>query len=354
MTVLWGEPDPNRLSDQDLYSYKIGGTEGIKQHTNDSLVQNSWAQLVARGESLHLVYFGYPGGDPDLFYVQSEKGVWSTPLDLTSAFETTATTRDYAPSLAFSPTGERAIAYVSEKSITSSPGEIRVLFFDELGAKGPPVTVIPTAGDGCDSPNAGFDKNGKLHVVATCGKVLNQQIFYATNAEGTWVTTALPKGLLGDNASSMQPALDGVRFHLVFTRLKACLADPTKNCSSTQYRKVGPGTSDELVDLTAKSLKDAFKPSLGVDAEDRVFVALQSYNPARRAEIYVVWSNPDGTFSAPKNLTPGNTITQDMNAGNWVFDAQNLPHLVFERLDMGSDPTNSDIMRAYIDGFDEG
>jgi hypothetical protein len=355
--AAWAEPDVQEVLDEDIVTSTRTDTmwADASPRTNDSGIQNAYPRLVHSGNVAHLVWGGYPGGDNDLFYARYENGTWTARADLTTSFETTPANRrdDRIPAIAIGPQGELAIAYASSPADgngnPSGPFEIRVLRLDAQGkTSAAPSTVIPAPGaDTCGEATIAFDHAGKLHVVADCGPVFNEDLYYATDASGAWTHVVIPGGAGRDDYGarlSLDP--DGATLHLASLAFTAC-SGGSGTCADVVYRRIAAGgTFGSEVNVTATGGQDELTPALGVDPFGRPIIAFHRTNTQGFFDIFVTWSEDGGTaFAAPRTVTPGTDDRDDQQADSIVFDALGLPHFAFHET-VVADPINTEIMHA--------
>ena len=186
--AAWSEPDSENLMDQDIWvARQSAGAWQAEARTRETGVQMAFPTLAARGSTVHVAFSGAPAGRNAVFYSRNDGSGWSVNADLTSDFEAGAPCSNVQPSLALAADGAIAIAYVSRPAATDKR-EVRVLRLDATGTPlGAPETVIPAPAEGhCYVPSAAFDRAGKLHVVADCGPIFAEDIYYASDASGAW------------------------------------------------------------------------------------------------------------------------------------------------------------------------
>jgi hypothetical protein len=353
----WMEADPVNVSDEDIETaIKSGSTwSGADRRTNDTNVQNSYPHLVTYAGVAHLVWGGYPGGDNDLFYAHYASSAWTARTDLTTPFETSPALRrdDRIPALAVSSSGVLAISYSS--STTNAMGnpnglfEIRVIKLDGSGTVlGPPTTVIPAGTNGCGSSAIAFDGAGNLHVVADCGPLGAEDIYYATDESGSWTQMVVPGGAGRDDwGAKLASDPDGTTIHLTWTAFPTCTNNMNQTCADVMYRQIHPGaTFGPEIDVTATGAQDEYSPEIGVDSMGRPLIAYHHANAQNFFDIYVTWSNDGQTFAPAQNITPGTDMRDDQQPQSLIFHpSTGLPHLVFYST-LSSNPLNTEIMHA--------
>lgn len=201
--VVWSESDSENVSDQDILVATGGdGTWKTDTLTTDVGVQNTYPSILTDGDTVHLVWSGYPDGWNDIYYtVHTPADGWRDPVDLTAAFESALERDAFAPALAIGPNGELAIAYQSGlrdvEGEFRDPTEIRVIRIANGAVIDGPVTVIEAVGAGCNEPDLAFDAAGALHLVAACGAVLQGDIYYTTDAGGSFAEPVVLPGNAG-------------------------------------------------------------------------------------------------------------------------------------------------------------
>jgi hypothetical protein len=343
--IAFAEPDSVDTSDQDILATSRSGATfaAAEPLTTDTAIQNAFPSLVADGETLHLVWSGYPEGDNDLYYATHD-GSWSARTNLIQPFETSETRDDWSPSLALGPNGELAVAYLSAPT-TEEPPEVRVLRIEGGVATGAPVTVIPVADGGCVGPRIAFDAAAKLHVVADCGPLFNASIYYATDASGSWQNEALAGGN-GEDHTSPDLALDpdGETLHIVWQQWLSCT---NGTCAELTYLRGSAGAFSEPVLATATPEDTEAEPRLAVDSAGRPVLLYSRMNADGMADIFVALSGDGTSFGPESAVTPGTDTTDEwMPYAITMHPVTGLPHLTYTAIVDGSDPLDTEVMHA--------
>jgi hypothetical protein len=348
LAVAFSEPDSVNSSDQDIYTTRKTGSAfaAATALTSDNAVQNAYPSIVADGETLHLVWGGYPGGDNDVFY-SSYTGSWSARVDLTSPSEGNPAREDFAPDLAIGPNGELAVAYLSSPD-TQSPPEVRVLGIANGAPSGSPETVIPAGTDGCENAHVAFDGAGHLHVVADCGPLFAASVYYATNASGSWTSSVLAGSANADDASpDIAVGPDGTTVHVVWQGNQSC---GPATCSDIRYARSTGAAFSAPVDVTTSPSEPEGQPHIAIDACGRPVVTYPRANATDYFDIFVTLSNDEGaSFVAESNVTPGTDSSDEWMAYSIVMHpVTRMPHLTFVRIMSGTNPLDTEVMHAQF------
>ncbi|MBN2361802.1 MAG: hypothetical protein JXR83_20285 [Deltaproteobacteria bacterium] len=354
--VAWSEPLATESGDQDIWTGARGGSGWTNAPlTNDVGVQNAFPRLAASGDAVFLVFNGYPGGDNDVFAASAEVGeVISGHFDLTSPSEASGTRRDYHPELAISPTGEFAVTYLSAPVNSSGeeigPADVRVLRFDEPTAPEEPLTAIATpANEYCDDLGLAFDGQGHLHLVASCGPLLQGTVRYVTDRSGSWVATPIPAGSTTTGYScQIASDPDGATLHVVWIGEWTCGND---HCSDVMYTRIAGGTPAAPVRATSTDSSDDNErvPVMAVDAGGRVLVAFQRSDAGGDFDIFFAWSADGVAWSAPHNITDSVGVDEWMPYSLVLDPIKQLPHLSFTKILSGTDPLDTEVMHAWLE-----
>lgn len=356
LMIAFAEPDSEQISDEDIWTTSNTGTGWSPSTalTSDSAVQNAYPSMMVDGETLHLVWNGYPGGINDVYY-SSYGGSWSARKNLTKPYESDQNRHAYAPSLAMGPDGQMAIAYLSAPA-TDNGGigitEVRVGLIQDGALTAAPVTVIPSTGAGCFDPTAVYGPDGTLHVAADCGQIFDEDIYYTRNSGGSWAAAAALPGNDGhDDASAhLLVAPDG-SIHIVWTAREAC-NDTT--CGHALYASQDAGgTWGQPFDASMKGTPGDYQAIGAIDQDGTVMLAYQRANSKNFFDVYVTTSGDGATFSAPCN------ITREPDIDDWMphslkFDPQTgKPHLTYVRIlpdpDPQNIPLNTEVMHATLE-----
>lgn len=354
--VAWSEPLAGDNSDQDIWTGSRGSSGWTATpFTSDVDVQNSFARLVASGDMVYLVYNGYPGGDNDIFGAAAQPGQpFSGRFDLTSPAEASGTRSDYRAELAIrGDGGEFAVAYLSApldgNGDETGPSDVRVLRFAEPSSPGTPETAIATAADEfCDDVGIAYDGRGDLHVVASCGPLLQGAFRHATDRSGSWVNHTI---LLGDTSTeySFRIALDpdGSTLHVVFVGDADC---GTATCSDIMYTRIIDGDVQLPVHATstAAPADDEKGPLLAIDAGGRVLVAFQRSNASDFFDIFFTWSQDGAAWSTPRNVTNSADVDDWMLWSMAVDPLTQRPHLSYTKILAGTNPLDAEVMHAWL------
>ena len=348
IAVAFAEPDSVNTSDQDIFTTQTLGTTfpAATALTHDTAVQNAYPSMVADGETLHLVWNGYPGGDNDLFY-SSYTGSWSARVDLTSPSEGNPAREDFAPDLALGPNGELAVAYLSSPN-DQSPPEVRVLGIANGAPAGSPETVIPAGTDGCENPHLAFDGAGHLHVVADCGPLFSASVTYATNASGSWTSSVLAGGPNQDDTSpDIAVGPDGTTVHVVWQGNQSC---GPATCSDIRYARSTGGAFSAPVDVTTTPNDPEGQPRLAVDACGRPVVTYPRANAANYFDVLITLSSDNGaSFEAEHNITHDTDGSDEWMPYSLVMHPiTHFPHLTFVSIMPGTDPLDTEVMHAQF------
>jgi hypothetical protein len=348
--VAFSEPDPIATSDQDIWftTNAGGGWTPSAALTEDTDVQNAFPSLVARGGELHLAFSGYAEGLNDIYYMRHGDS-WTARQNLTMAFEPDGAGRiDYAPSLAVGPQGEIAIAYLSAPAdpdgTKTGPLEVRVVRVEGGVAAGAPTTVLAAGQEDCNAPSAAFDTKGKLHVVADCGPLFQEDVHHVTDATGPFTDDVLPENAgRADTSPSVAAAPDG-SVHVVWVGEASCA---TGTCGEVFHVRVDGTTFGDVASASSGPDDEDRSPRVAVDAEGRVLVAFHRMNADKFADIYFAHADDGATFSAPRSLTPGTDDSDEWIVSSVVVEpATGRPHVVFTRILAGTDPLDTEVVHA--------
>jgi len=353
--VAWSEPLATQTSDQDIWTGSHGSSSWTSApFTSDVDVQNSFPRLAARGTTAYLVFNGYPGGDNDIFWSSADVGnAFTDHFDLTSSTEASATRSDYHPELAISPGGEFAVAYLSNpidgNGDSTGPADVRVLRFAAPTSPGTPETAIATpANEFCDDQRIAYDRQGDLHLVASCGPMLQGTVRYATDRSGSWVVTPIPAGSTSTGYSpQMAIDPDGATLHVVWVGDLACGGN---SCSDLFYTRIADGTAAAPVHITSTSaaVDDEKAPALAVDVGGRVLVAFQRSNASNFFDIFFTWSADGASWSAPRNVTSSASVDDWMLWSLAVDPLTQRPHLSYTKILAGTNPLDTEVMHAWL------
>jgi hypothetical protein len=342
--ALWSEPESKDVSIQNIWAASLDASRDAwatgPALTTNTATQHAFASVVPVGDVVHVVWNGYPAGDNDLFHVGLAGGAWSSPTDITSGSKTDRETRtDYLPSIAASPSGALAVAYNSEP-VSSRPIEIRIL---RLGADGrplakPAVAIPAPDGGDCYGPSAELDADGHLHVVAECGAIGHERLFWGTDASGSWVVTPIdPQGATDVQAHLTRGA--GRALELVWTAFTPCSAGSCGDImtATIEGTRVGPARN-----VTRTPEASEVKPLAVVDRAGRLIVGYSS-----RRDTYVVWSTGATTFAPPTNLTPDSEATWEYVDALALDPVTGAPHVLYTKVFPGTRPLDAEIMHAF-------
>ncbi len=340
--AAWSEPDQKDYAIQNIWTASLDGgawTKGPHLTTNTT-TQHAFPSVVSVGDRLHVVWNGAPSGDNDLLHSSFADGAWSEGTDLTSAFETSGDTTDYLPAIAASASGALAVAY-NAKSLDDeqAPTEIRLL---RLGADGQPlgapsVAIAPSFGD-CYGPTAAFDGDDHLHVVAECGPIGEEHLYWGTDASGSWSVRMIdPKGLTDVQAQLARGP--GRTLELVWTAMSRCSAGACGDIFAATIEGTSIGAPRAVTNTRDAS---ELKPLAVVDGTGRLIVGYSSNRDA-----FLVWSTGPSTFSSPMNLAPESPSTWEYLDALAIDPTSGAPHALFTKVLPGTQPLNAEIMHAF-------
>lgn len=346
----WMEPDVDATSGEDIWevSKAPGGGWTLTRLTNDSSNQAAYNQMATDGTTVHLVYNSAPTADNDVFYSKNAGSGWSTRLDVTSPPEAGTPRHDYQTDIALAPNGDALIAYVSASVAGNGginpDGEIRVA---RIGANGTPIgtpsLAIPKPTTGyCFDPSIVVDDGGTAHVVADCGPVGNEEIYYSNDASGSFATaTPLPGGASRDDYGAhlvLDP--DGATLHAVWNAdggdAECMYSSHAGSWSTPVSASNGPSIDDRAC-------------SIAVDPQGRVLVAWHQQDSDGDEDVFFSWSADGATFRTPRLVTTGTETSVE-----WFPDVialhpdTGVPHLFYEALVAGTNPLNTRIWHAEL------
>lgn len=354
--VAWSESDQEQVSDQDIL-VASGGSDGWKTEviTEDVAVQNTFPAMVADGDTVHLVWSGYPEGRNDVYYAaHTSAGGWSEPVNLTNSFEGSQSRDGFAPALAIGPDGQLAIAYESAfraDGESRDPTEIRVIRIADGAVTDGPVTVIPTTGVGCDEPDLLFDAAGALHVAASCGPFLQGDIYYTTDAGGTFSDPViLPANAdHADTSPTLDLAADGATVYVGWAARPPCIKG-TSTCGEIFFTSESGGTFSEPVAASGGNDSGEFVPTIAFDpSRNQILAAFHRFLPSGDsdyADIFLTASAGGDAFTELLDLTPDTATSDEWFPTSLYAGADGSIQLVYEGLENGSDPVNSDVYFA--------
>lgn len=343
--VAFAEPLPEPDdSDQDIFTTARAASsfETATPLTQDSAIQNAFPSLCADGTALYLAYNGPPEGDNDIFLTQYD-GSWSTPVDLTTPTETTPARIDYRPALALGPGGSGVVAYLSEEP--SGPAAVRVQRIGAGSPVGDPITVIDGGTDGCFAVAAVVDAEGDAHVVAECGAIFEESIYYATNRTGSWASDVLAGGA---DEQHTGPAIavgpDGSSLHVAWQAWQSCT---NGSCADIHYATSTGGAFGSPTPVTSTPEASEASPLLAVDADGRPLVVFSRSNAAGFFDVFATIADDGTDFGAAVEVTPGTDDSDQWMPYGLAFHPQTgLPHLTYTEILPSSSPLDSEVMHA--------
>ncbi|MGI5865259.1 MAG: hypothetical protein ACOX6T_24835 [Myxococcales bacterium] len=348
--AAWAEPDSEDLMDQDIWvARQAAATWQAEPRTKETGVQMAFPTLAARGSIVHLAFSGAPAGNNAIFYSRNDGSGWSSNVDLTSSFESGEPRSNVQPSLAVAADGSVAIAYASRPAATNKR-EVRVLRLDATGAPlGEPETIIPAPAEGhCYVSAATFDSAGKLHVVADCGLIFAEVIYYATDASGTWQLETWSTPDRDDTNPKIAAGPDG-SVSVVWLGSPPC-ATASGTCGEIFLRTIREGVPGPEINATNTGDISESAPAFTVDPFGRPIVAFHVMNAQRYADIFVTWADDGVTFAEPRLLTPGTEAQDDwMPWSIAIHPETGLPHVLYTTILGGTNPLNSEIMHARLE-----
>jgi hypothetical protein len=211
-----------------------------------------------------------------------------------------------------------------------------------------PATVIPAPSGGCGQACVAIDANGKVHVVADCGPSGGEDLYYATNAGGSWTSMVVPGGANRDDYNGVLAVdPDGQTLHLAWNAFTACTGS-SGACSDILYEKItAGGTFGSEVHATNTGDASEMVPAIAVDASGRPIVSYQLANSNNFFDVYVTWSADGQTFETARDITPNTDARDDLGATQVVIDpATGLPHVIFYSTFETTPEVNTEIMHA--------
>jgi hypothetical protein len=341
--AVWSEPDQKDYSIQNIWTASLDGAAWSKgpHLTTNTTTQNAFPSIVSAGDRIHVVWNGAPSGDDDLFHVALAGGVWSERTDLTSGFKPDRGDRtDYLPAIAAAPSGTLAVAYNS-KPVERGSMEIRLLRLDAGGRPlaGPVVAIAPPdAASDCYGPTAAFDGDGHLHVVAECGPLGEEHLYWGTDASGSWVVSPIAFQGRTDVQAHLARGI-GRALELVWTAFTPCSAGACGDILAATIEGTQVGS---VRHVTSTPDVNEVTPLAVVDKTGRLIVGYSS-----RRDAYLVWSTGASSFSAPMNLAPGSTATWEYLDALALDPVTGAPHVLYTRVFPGTQPLNAEIMHAF-------
>jgi hypothetical protein len=347
--VAFSEPDEDMIFDQDILVTSRPECEwgAPSPMTEDTEVQNAYPSIVGEGDTLHMVWSGYPEGNNHVYYSANSGSGWSERVNLTGEDEIDR--HAYSPALSIGPGGEIAIAYLSapvdpDTGGFDGPSEVKVALLEADTLAGPPVTVIPATGDGCFDPRAIHDAEGNLHVLAECGAVLDLDIIWATDAGGDWADEPMP--MTADHADmSISLAFAGGTVHAAWGADLPCTAG---TCRNILYTQLDGAEWTAPVIASQEATPGDFSPSLAVNDAGHVFIAFHRDNVDSKSDVYITSSIDGIEFAAPCNLTRTDAENEWMPSSLQFHPDTGALHLLFETFVPDSDPLDTEITHAFL------
>ncbi len=358
LTAAWSEPDSVKLSIQNIWTARLlnggAGWSNEEARTHDTATQNAYPTLASVDARLHLVWNAYPNTFNDLFHLSYENGAWSSPaLDVTAPSKPAGHQTDYQPRIAKGPNGELAVAYMSQPADDGGGplgvSEVRVIRLNADGTPtGAPVVAVPApaSGGACYNPTVIFDAAGHLHVAADCGQLNDEDIYYATDASGSFTVTQIPGVGRDDDQPSLAKDVDGKTLYLTWAGYLPC-ATKSGKCGEIFFTKIDAGGPGVIGSVTETADENENTPRAVVDRYGRLIVAFVHFNKDNFADIYLTWSADKSNFAPVKNLTPGTDAQDDTGLSSFALHPlSGVPHLVYYSVLAGTNPLNSEIMHV--------
>jgi hypothetical protein len=344
--LAWSEPDAGNTVNQNIDVSRRDSSgnwmpQALTSGTNPSYAYASMRRL---GPSLALVFSGFDatGTKNDVSFSQLST-VWGSPINITGGPMGDGRD-DYFPSLAVSPSGKLAVAYVSSPPGAGSPIELRVVEFSVGGmVLNTFIDLLP--GTSCDAPAAAFSGE-VLHILSPCS---GQLMHVDDGGTGNWTTATVP--INGQNPLHPVLALgaDGTTLHAVWSANPGNCAAGMSSCDDIYHATITGDVIGPVTSVTATGDFVEAWPTITVDASGRPIVAFHRFQDTF-LDVYLTWSNDGGSsYSTPRAITPNTPMTDEGYPASLIIAPDSgLPEFVYQATIANSSPLNTELMRAYL------
>ncbi len=310
-------------------------TNADRQHTFPSM---------AGGELAYLVWMGQIeiDGDRDLFFATATPGGWTTPRNLTDAFDVPTPHNESEPAIGHRGGGQLFIAYTSAEQVDPlGPSATPGVFVVEMTADNDPAgqtSLVTPAQANCTDLTAAAAGDGTGHVIAKCTDGGVGVLIHGTDRSGDWDDDTLSGTTTGILSPSMAAGADG-NVHLVWIQDSDCGATA---CDDVFYASTTDHVFGTPVQVTDTANLDERFPSVGMDAWGRVLVFSQARIDGQ-AILYMSVSEDGQTFAPSVRISPQDTLDDYQNPQAVLFSPEGYPSFAYERVVDGSDPLNIEI-----------
>ena len=340
--VGWSEFEPSDTGIGSRNIWRARGAAGewnLEQHTEDDGTLYFDSDLAASGESLYLVFRGRPESTQDIFFARRGDEGW-TESNLSTQLDGGDPRFDSNPVILVRPGSSAHVVYSSAPARDSGgrdgPYAVRVVDSRDPTAPSLLYTIGPTSPDGlgCDEFAAAMEREGALHVVASCR---TGDALYATNTAGSWQET----GLDLDGASRVEmPSLaldhDDKTLHFAFIRRMTC-SDDSSGCSAIHHHRLDIASGSLSTGTIVSDAPDraARRPVVTVDPMDRILIVYESDGRGGTddpdTDLRLAWSDDGGdSFEPPATITPKRSpgVVDTQPASLQLHPRTGLPQLV--------------------------
>ena len=306
---------------------------------------------IAGGEVAYLAWMGQVGSDDDrdLYFATATAGGWTTPRNLTNAFDVPTPLNESEPAIGHRGGGELFIAYTSAEQVDPlAPAPTPGVFVLEMTADNDPAgqtqLVSPTQAH-CTDLTAAAAGDGTGHVIAKCTDGGLGVLIHGTDRSGSWDADTLSGTTTGLLSPALSAGADG-NVHLVWIQDSQCGATA---CDDVYYATTTDHVFGTPVQVTDTANLDERFPAVGMDEWGRVVVFSQARIDGQ-AILYMNVSEDGQSFSPSVRISPQGTLDDYQNPHDVLFSPEGFPSFAYERVVDGSDPLNIDIEVARFLG----
>ncbi len=246
----------------------------------------------------HVVWYGYDstGTNEHIYYTTNASGTWSAPVLLS----TQSDYDQYNPQIALDAGGK---AHVVWYGYDSTDTDVHIYYTTNAsGTWSAPVLLSTQSDYNQQYPQIALDASGKAHVVwygYDSGENY-EHIYYTTNASGTWSAPVLLSTQSDYSQYDPQIALDaGGKAHVVWYG-----EDSGDYAYQIYYTTNASGTWSAPDHLSTQSEYDQYDPQIALNASGKAHVVWYGYDSSDNDYQINYVTNTGGTWTAPMCISP--------------------------------------------------